>query len=61
MWENGINIYNLYFIILSIWKKPVKCLKITFLGPYLGKNRASIDHAQNQVQLFLEITKGDQI
>ena len=30
-------------------KKSVKLLKIALLGLYLGKNRASMSHAQNQV------------
>ena len=40
-------------------KKLPKLLQIALLGPYLGKNSASRSHAQNQVQFFLEITKGD--
>ena len=33
-------------------KKLVKLLKIALLGPYLGKNWANIDYAQNQAQFF---------
>ena len=38
-------------------KKLVKLLKIALLGPYLGKNWASIDYAQNQAQFFCENNK----
>lgn len=33
-------------------KKLVRLLKIALSGPHLGKNRASMSHTQNQVQLF---------
>ena len=48
---------NQYFVALK--KNSVKLLKIALLGPYLGKNWASMGHAQNEAQFFLEITKGD--
>ena len=48
---------NQYFVALK--KNSVKLLKIALVGPYLGKNWASMGHAQNEAQFFLEITKGD--
>ena len=48
---------NQYFVALK--KNSVKLLKIALVGPYLGKNWASMGHAQNEPQFFLEITKGD--
>ena len=56
---NLINIYNLRYNTVVLKKKSLKLLQIALLGPYLGKNSASRGHAQNQVQFFLEITKGD--
>ena len=51
-----INIYNLCYNAA----KNCENLKITLLGHYLDKNRASISYSINQVQfIFLEITKGD--
>ena len=44
---------NQYFVALK--KNSVKLLKIALVGPYLGKNWASMGEAQ----FFLEITKGD--
>ena len=50
----------LYYNAVVLKKKKVKCLKIALLGPCLGKNRASMGHTQNQVQVFfLEITIED--
>ena len=54
---NWININNIYNTV--VLKKMVKLLQIALLEPYLGKNSASRGHAQNQVQFFLEIMKGD--
>ena len=57
-----------YFLLISseiCWhivvlkKNSVTLLKIALLGPYLGKNWASMSHAQNEAQFLLEITKGD--
>ena len=50
---NGINIYNLCYNTVVLKKKLLKLLQIAVLGPYLGKNLANRDHAQNQVQVFL--------
>ena len=58
--RNWINIYDLYYNVAVVKKESVKLLLITILGPYLGKNWESIDHAQCQVQyFFLELTQGD--
>ena len=35
----------------------VKLLKIALLGPYLGKNWASMGCTQHKAQFFLEITE----
>ena len=41
-----INIYNVCYIVV-LEKKSVKLLKTALLGPYLGKNWASMGYAQN--------------
>ena len=59
MLAHWINIYNLGYHIVVLKKNSVTLLKIALLGPYLGKNWASMSHAQNEAQFLLEITKGD--
>ena len=54
---NWINIYKLSYN-AAILKKIGRLSKIALLGPYLGKNRDSMGHIQNQV---LKIIKGDYI
>ena len=41
--------------------EKIKLVKLAFLRPYLGKNRARMGHIQNQVCIFffLEIAQGD--
>ena len=41
--------------------EKIKLVKLGFLRPYLGKNRARMGHTQNQVCIFffLEIAQGD--
>ena len=51
-WDTEL-IFNLcYHIVVLKKKKLVKLLKIALLGPYLGKNWASMGHALNETQFF---------
>ena len=53
------NFYSIDSIHLS-QKKLLKYLKIALFGPYLAKNRDTMGHTQNQVQMFFpEITERD--
>ena len=47
-----ISITYVKTVVLKKKKQLVKLLKIALLGPYLGKNWASMGHAQNQAQFF---------
>ena len=43
-WTNNLT----YVTMLQFWKKLIKLLKIALLGPYFGKNWATMGYAQNQ-------------
>ena len=44
--------YNLCYHIVVLKKKSAKLLKVALLGPYLGKNWASMGHTLNEAQFF---------